>query len=76
MKLEDLARVYVSSVELEDRIQAEAPTLADEIGTLRADLHALWMEALRDQGIPFADRADAARLAFDIARNTALPLKP
>lgn len=66
MNLEAIARAYTRSIELEEHAAQEAPSLADEAAVLRADLHALLMEALRKAGIPFADRADAARIAFDI----------
>jgi hypothetical protein len=73
MKLEDIARAYVACVELGERIQAEAPALTDEINELRADLHALLMSSLRENKISFADRAQAAAFAFQIAKAPAVP---
>lgn len=67
MNLEAIAKAYTHSIELEEHAGQEAPVLTDEASVLRADLHALLMEALRQAGIPFADRSDAARIAFDIA---------
>jgi hypothetical protein len=67
MNLEAIAKAYTRCVELEEHTQQEAPALADEASILRADLHALLMDALRQAGIPFADRSDAARIAFDIS---------
>lgn len=67
MNLEAIAKAYTRSIELEEHAGQEAPALADEASVLRADLHALLMEALRQAGIPFADRSDAARIAYDIA---------
>ena len=64
MSLETVARAYTACVELEERLQRESPELADDAAVLRADLHALLMDALRQTGIPFADRSDAARIAF------------
>ncbi len=66
MKLNDVARAYVSAVELEERLTKEAPDLAEDMSLLRADLHALLMEALRENDIPFVDRAAAARIAFEL----------
>jgi hypothetical protein len=67
MNLEAIAKAYTRSIELEEHAEQDAPSLAEEASVLRADLHALWMEALRQAGIPFTDRSDAARIAFDIA---------
>jgi len=72
MKLEVVARAYVACVELEDKIQAAAPALTEEISELRADLHALLMDSLRENNIAFADRAQAAQIAFQIAAKPAL----
>jgi len=71
MNLEAIARAYVKSVELEEQAGADAPSLAEDLASLRADLHALLMDALRQSKIPFADRQDAARIAFEIARQPA-----
>jgi hypothetical protein len=69
MKLEEIATAYVAMAELENKIQTQAPALADEAGCLRADLHAIWMAALREHGIPYADRVDAAQLAQKFAQS-------
>ena len=71
-KLEEVARTYVASVELEERMRTEAPALLDEISELRADLHALLMNCLRENDIRFADRAEAAQIAFQITQKAAL----
>ena len=68
MNLEAAAKAYVTCVELEERAQREAASLAEDVSILRSDLHALLMEALRDAHIPFSDRSDAARIAFEIAQ--------
>jgi hypothetical protein len=67
MNLEVIAKAYMQSIELQERLQRESPALADDAAILRSDLHALWMDALRQAGIPFADRTDAARIAHEIA---------
>ncbi len=66
MTLESIARAYTTCVELEEKASTESGQLADDLSVLRADLHALLMEALRENKIPFTDRSDAARLAFQI----------
>jgi hypothetical protein len=67
MNLEAVAKAYTRCIELEEHTAQEAPALAGEVSILRADLHALLMEALREAGIPFTDRFDATRIAFTIA---------
>jgi hypothetical protein len=69
MTLEAIAKAYTTCIELEERAQQESPLIADDLSILRADLHALLMQALRDANIPFADRAHAARIAYDLASN-------
>jgi len=66
MNLETIARAYVTSVELEDRSRQESGLLAEDLALLRADLHALLLDALRQAHIAFSDRSDAAKIAFDI----------
>jgi hypothetical protein len=68
MNLEAIAKAYITCVELEERAQGEASLLSEDLAVLRADLHALLMQALRDAGIPFTDRAHAACLAFQLAK--------
>ncbi len=66
MTLEKIARAYTQCVELEERARSENAALADDLAVLRADLHALLMETLTAARIPFSDRADAARIAFEL----------
>ncbi len=70
MNLESIARAYVSCVELEERAGSESPQLSEDLASLRADLHAVLMDALRQSNVPFADRQDAARIAFKIIRQS------
>jgi hypothetical protein len=67
---EAIARAYVSCVELEERLHSESPNLADQMGELRGELHALLMQVFRESGIPFSDRADASRIAFKLTRSS------
>ena len=66
MSLEAIAKAYTACVDLEERARRESPELAEETAVLRSDLHALLMDTLRQAHIPFADRSDAARIAFEI----------
>ena len=72
MKPEAIARAYVTCIELEERLRTETPELADQVDELRGELHALLMDAFREAGISFVDRADAARQAFELARQPAV----
>jgi hypothetical protein len=74
MNLELIARAYVSCVELEERAGSEASQLAEELASLRADLHAVLMDALRQSKISFADRQEASRIAFEIIRRSSTPV--
>ena len=66
MSLVAIAKAYTDCIELEQRIQQESPSLLGDISVLRADLHALLMEALHQANISFIDRSHATRLAYDI----------
>ncbi len=68
MNLGAIAKAYTACVELEERAQRESSALADDLSILRSDLHALLMESLRAAHIPYADRSDAARIAFEIVQ--------
>jgi hypothetical protein len=68
MKLEAIAKAYIDCIELEDRALQEASGLSEDLGILRADLHALLMDALRQANIPFTDRSHAAQLAYGIVQ--------
>ncbi len=68
MKPELIARAYLACIDLEERIRSESPEMAEEVGPLRGELHALLMQALREANIPFRDRADAAHIAFDLVK--------
>lgn len=62
-----IAKAYIACVELEERAREENSALAEDLSILRSDLHALLMESLRAAHIPFSDRSDAARLAYNLA---------
>jgi len=64
--LESVARAYTQCVDLEERARSSGSLLAEDLAILRADLHALLMESLRQAHIPFADRSHAARIAFEL----------
>ncbi len=61
-----MARAYIACIELEERAQSSGSNLTEDLSNLRSDLHALFVEALRNRSIAFVDRADAARIAYEI----------
>lgn len=71
MNLESIAKAYVSCVELEDQMRAESSDQLEKVSELRSDLHAMLMDCLRENKIPFTDRAEAADIAFRLINNAA-----
>ena len=47
MKPEMIARAYLACIDLEERVRSESPQLVEEVGPLRAELHALLMHSLK-----------------------------
>ena len=74
MNLEHIARAYVGAVELEDQMRGQSSELMENIGLLRSDLHAMLMDGLRESHISFADRAEAAEIAFRLTKKPAQSL--
>ena len=70
MNLKDIAHAYVRSVELEEKARSDSSEFAEELAELRSELHAIFMDTLRQSKIPFADRRDAARIAFELAKQS------
>ena len=68
MKLEAIAKAYIAAIELDEKARA-IDSVSEEAAILRADLHALLMESLRENGIQFSDRSDAARIAYEITQH-------
>jgi hypothetical protein len=71
MNLENIARTYVSAAELEEEMRAQSSDSLDHVSELRSDLHARLMDALRENHIPVADRAEAAAIAFELVKKGA-----
>jgi hypothetical protein len=66
VNLRHLAAAYIAAIDLEERLRVDSPDLADEAGSLRGELHALFMDALRESGTAVPDRAEATRIAYQI----------
>lgn len=72
MNLQTIARIYVLAVALDEKAQGDAPQIQEDVSCLRAEIHALLMTTLRQAGISFSNRAEAAHLAFEIVQGKTL----
>lgn len=64
----EIAQIYAELVRLEREIPAEECCAKDQINALRTKYHELLMAKMREEGIDFSDRFDAANKAFDLVR--------
>ena len=72
MTLIEVAEIYTSLVNLEKQIPEEAFQAKDQANALRTHYHELLMAKMREEGISFSDRFDAAHTAFQLVKqNTA-----
>lgn len=62
----EAARIYTDLVNLHNEIPEDESFSKDEIGFLRSKYHNLMMDQFRADGIVFADRFDAMRIAFEM----------
>ena len=76
MNLIEIARIYTDLVKLEREISAEEYHAKDRINALRTKYHELFMEQLRQEGIPFSDRFDATNKAFELVSAVPVPDVP
>ena len=68
MTVYEIARIYSDLVIAEEKIPEEEFHAKEHINILRTKYHELLMVKMREEGIDFADRFDAARKAFEILR--------
>ena len=66
MTLIEIAEIYTDLVTAEQAIPAEEYQAKDLINHLRTKYHQLLMDKMREDGIPFSDRFDAAHQAFEL----------
>lgn len=65
----EAARIYTDLVAVEKAIPAEEYHAKDRINVLRTKYHEILMAKMREEGIEFSDRFDAANKAFELIRH-------
>ena len=70
MTLIEIAEIYTGLVNLEKQIPEEAFQAKDQANVLRTKCHELLMAKMREEGISFADRFDAAHIAFQLVKQS------
>lgn len=65
----EIARVYTDIVNVYNSIPDEEAVSRDAVTSLRSSYHQLLMDVFRSEGIQFADRFEAARIAFEMVEN-------
>jgi hypothetical protein len=65
----EIAQIYTDLVKLEQEISQEECHAKDRINRLRTKYHELLMAKMREEGIDFSDRFDAAHKAFELIQN-------
>ncbi len=68
MTLVEIAQIYTDLVKAENKIPEEGYRAKDQINALRTKYHQLLMEKMKQEGIPFCDRFDAANKAFELVQ--------
>ena len=66
MTLIEIAQIYTDLVKLEKEIPAENFRAKDQANALRTRYHELLMAKMKEEGLPFSDRFDAAHQAFQL----------
>lgn len=66
MSLIELAKIYTDLVKLDEETPDHEIRAKDSISALRSKYHELLMQQMKAEGIPFADRFDAAHKAFEL----------
>lgn len=68
MTLLEIAKIYTDLVKADGEIPEDEPRGKDQVGALRTKYHEVLMLKMREEGISFSDRYDAARQAFDLVK--------
>lgn len=66
MNLIEIAQIYTALVKAEKEIPGNKTHAKDQANALRTKYHELLMAKMREEGIPFSDRFDAAHKAFEL----------
>jgi len=70
MTLIEIAQIYTDLVKLEGEIPEHEVRAKDLANALRTRYHELLMARMRDDGIEYSDRFDAANKAFLIVKDS------
>jgi len=62
----EIAQIYTDLVTAEKQIPDEEYHAKDQVNVLRTKYHQLFMERMKQEGIPFSDRFDAMNKAFEL----------
>ncbi len=66
MSLIEIAQIYTDLVKLEKEIPEQEYQAKDQVNALRTKYHEILMAKMKEDGIPFSDRFDAMRKAFEL----------
>lgn len=72
MSLVEIAKIYTDLVNAEREIPEEEFHAKDRINALRTKYHEILMDKMREEGIYFSDRFDAASKAFQLIQDECL----
>ena len=68
LSLREIAEFYVELIMLATKVPKDDLVAKEEITALRSKYHELLMEKMREEGVEFADRLDAAYKAVDLVK--------
>lgn len=71
MTLKEAAQIYIDLVRLEESLGPDQHQALEEVNLLRSKYHDLFAQALREAGIPCADRFEAASRVFELVTENA-----
>lgn len=66
MNVYELAQIFTDLVDAENGIPEEEFHAKEKVNALRTKYHNLLMDQMREEGIDFADRFDAAKKAYEL----------
>ena len=66
MTLLEIAQIYTDLVKAERDIPATEHHAKDQINALRTKYHQMLMDKMKEEGVSFSDRFDAASKAFEL----------
>ena len=70
MTLLEIAQIYTDLVTADGNVPSSEHVAKDEIYALRSKYHQILMDKLKEEGIEYSDRFDAASKAFEIVKNS------